>query len=249
MKKLLHWILVHRLGVALALLLFFLLNILASLSDGRLDLTEEKRYTLEEATRQQLQALNEPIEVTVFLKGEFPSGFKKLATSTDQFLSLLQKQNPSRFHYRFVSPLEEVSEGKLWGDSLLSMGALNINLTVQKEAGQSSNILFPVALVEYRGQQSLVTLLPGASRAISQTELNRAEALLEFHPSQNQSIRQKYIHWLSKNPRIRFAYHFLRNQRFLGFERRMCSQLSHPFERPYNHLWQETQLHRGMCQY
>ena len=191
MKKLLHWILVHRLGVALALLLFFLLNILASLSDGRLDLTEEKRYTLEEATRQQLQALNEPIEVTVFLKGEFPSGFKKLATSTDQFLSLLQKQNPSRFHYRFVSPLEEVSEGKLWGDSLLSMGALNINLTVQKEAGQSSNILFPVALVEYRGQQSLVTLLPGASRAISQTELNRAEALLEF---QFTSVIDKLVH-------------------------------------------------------
>ena len=191
MKKLLHWILVHRLGVALALLLFFLLNILASLSDGRLDLTEEKRYTLEEATRQQLQALNEPIEVTVFLKGEFPSGFKKLATSTDQFLSLLQKQNPSRFHYRFVSPLEEVREGKLWGDSLLSMGALNINLTVQKEAGQSSNILFPVALVEYRGQQSLVTLLPGASRAISQTELNRAEALLEF---QFTSVIDKLVH-------------------------------------------------------
>ena len=191
MKKLLHWILVHRLGVALALLLFFLLNILASLSDGRLDLTEEKRYTLEEATRQQLQALNEPIQVTVFLKGEFPSGFKKLATSTDQFLSLLQKQNPSRFHYRFVSPLEEVSEGKLWGDSLLSMGALNINLTVQKEAGQSSNILFPVALVEYRGQQSLVTLLPGASRAISQTELNRAEALLEF---QFTSVIDKLVH-------------------------------------------------------
>ena len=191
MKKLLHWILVHRLGVALALLLFFLLNILASLSDGRLDLTEEKRYTLEEATRQQLQALNEPIEVTVFLKGEFPSGFKKLATSTDQFLSLLQKQNPSRFHYRFVSPLEEVSEGKLWGDSLLSMDALNINLTVQKEAGQSSNILFPVALVEYRGQQSLVTLLPGASRAISQTELNRAEALLEF---QFTSVIDKLVH-------------------------------------------------------
>ncbi|MEY4149894.1 MAG: gliding motility-associated transporter substrate-binding protein GldG [Bacteroidota bacterium] len=191
MKKLLHWILVHRLGVALALLLFFLLNILASLPDGRLDLTEEKRYTLEEATRQQLQALNEPIEVTVFLKGEFPSGFKKLATSTDQFLSLLQKQNPSRFHYRFVSPLEEVSEGKLWGDSLLSMGALNINLTVQKEAGQSSNILFPVALVEYRGQQSLVTLLPGASRAISQTELNRAEALLEF---QFTSVIDKLVH-------------------------------------------------------
>lgn len=180
MKKILHWILVHRMGVALALFLFFVFNFMATLSDWRADLTEEKRYTLDKATSQQIQALNEPIEVIVFLKGDFPSGFKKLATSTEQFLSLLQKQNPTRFHYQFVSPLEEVSEGKLWGDSLLSMGALNINLTVQKKAGQSSNILFPVALVQYKGQQSLVTLLPGASRAISQTELNRAEALLEF---------------------------------------------------------------------
>jgi len=180
MKKVLHWIVSHRMGIALALLLFFLLNGIASFSDWRLDLTEEKRYTIDTATHQQLKDLTDPIEVVVFLKGEFPSGFKKLATSTEQFLSLLQKQNPSRFHYRFVSPLEEVSEGKLWGDSLLSMGALNINLTVQKKAGQSSNILFPVALVQYQGQQSLVTLLPGASRAISQTELNRAEAFLEY---------------------------------------------------------------------
>lgn len=191
MKKVLHWILVHRLGVALALLLFFLLNAIASLSDWRLDLTEEKRYTIDQATLQQLQELKEPLEITVFLKGEFPSGFKKLAASTEQFLSLLKKQNPNRFNYRFVSPLDEVSEGKLWGDSLLSMGALNINLTVQKKAGQSSNILFPVALVQYKGQQSLITLLPGASRAISQTELNRAEALLEF---QFTSVIDKLVH-------------------------------------------------------
>lgn len=191
MKKVLHWIVSHRMGIALALLLFFLLNGIASFSDWRLDLTEEKRYTIDTATHQQLKDLTDPIEVVVFLKGEFPSGFKKLATSTEQFLSLLQKQNPTRFHYRFVSPLEEVSEGKLWGDSLLSMGALNINLTVQKKAGQSSNILFPVALVQYKGQQSLVTLLPGASRAISQTELNRAEALLEF---QFTSVIDKLLH-------------------------------------------------------
>ena len=191
MKKILHWILIHRMGVVLALFLFLLFNLMATLSDWRADLTEEKRYTLDKATSQQIQALNEPIEVFVFLKGDFPSGFKKLATSTEQFLSLLQKQNPTRFHYQFISPLEEVSEGKLWGDSLLSMGALNINLTVQKKAGQSSNILFPVALVQYKGQQSLVTLLPGASRAISQTELNRAEALLEF---QFTSVIDKLVH-------------------------------------------------------
>jgi len=179
---------VHRLGVILALVF---LNSVASLSDWRVDLTEENRYTIDEATRQQLKEITDPIEITVFLKGEFPSGFKKLATSTEQFLSLLQKQNPTFFQYRFISPLEEVSEGKRWRDSLLFLGALNINLTVQKKAGQSSNILFPVALVQYKGQQSLVTLLPGASRAISQTEINRAEALLEF---QFTSVIDKLVH-------------------------------------------------------
>ncbi|MBM3412637.1 MAG: gliding motility-associated ABC transporter substrate-binding protein GldG [Bacteroidetes bacterium] len=188
MKKILHKILANRLGIILALVL---LNSMASLSDWRLDLTEENRYTIDKVTRQQLKEINDPIEVTVFLKGEFPSGFKKLATSTEQFLSLLQKQNPGFFQYRFVSPLEEVGKGKLWRDSLLSLGALNINLTVQKKAGQSSNILFPVALVQYKGQHALVTLLPGASRAISQTEINRAEALLEF---QFTSVIDKLLH-------------------------------------------------------
>ncbi len=180
MKKLYHWMIQQKAGTVLAVGLFFLINLLTYQWPVRLDLTAEKRYSIDSTSRSIIRSLDDELELVVFLKGEYPSGFKKLATSTDEFLSLLQAENPSRFRYRFISPMDEVENGKLWGDSLIKLGALNINLTVQKKAGQSSNIIFPVALLRYKGQQSLVTLLPGASRSISQVELNQAEALMEY---------------------------------------------------------------------
>jgi ABC-2 type transport system permease protein len=60
------------------------------------------------------------------------------------------------------------------------MGAVPINLTVQKKAGESSNIIFPVAIMHYKGKESLVSLYPGASGRISQEEINSAEALMEY---------------------------------------------------------------------
>lgn len=180
MKKLQHWMVIHKTGALVALVLFLILNLVSYQWPLRLDLTAEKRYSLDSTSRELIQSLDQEVELLVFLKGDYPSGFRKLAASTDQFLSLLQAENPSKFRYHFVSPLDETVDGKVWGDSLLKLGALNINLTVQKKAGQSSNIIFPVALVRYKGQQALINLLPGASRAISQVELNQAEALMEY---------------------------------------------------------------------
>jgi gliding-associated putative ABC transporter substrate-binding component GldG len=138
-----------------------------------------------------LDELSSPLEVQVFLTGEFPSGFRKLQSSTQQLLTLFKQLQPTRFNYVFLSPSSSTPAGTAWGDSLLALGALNINLTVQKEAGQSSNIIFPVALVTYQGRSQVVSLFPGASRSISQTELNTAEALLEY---QFVSAIEKLLH-------------------------------------------------------
>lgn len=180
MKKLQHWMVVHQLGALVAIGLFLIVNVISYQVSFRLDLTAEKRYSIDSTSRALVQSLDEEVEILVFLKGDYPSGFRKLAASTGQFLLLLQAENPSQFRYHFVSPLDEISNGKLWGDSLIKLGALNINLTVQKKAGQSSNIIFPVALLRYKGQQLLINLLPGASRSISQVELNQAEAMMEY---------------------------------------------------------------------
>jgi ABC-2 type transport system permease protein len=163
------------------LVILFGINFLASAYHSRIDLTKEKRYTLSNATKDLLNSLEDDVQIDVFLKGDFPAGFRKLANSTGDFLQLLKERNSSKIHYQFISPQDEMPGTTiLYGDSLSKLGAVPINLTVQKQAGESSNIIFPVALLHYKGKQSLVNLYPGASGRISQEEINSAEALMEY---------------------------------------------------------------------
>lgn len=181
MKNLVNKIFASKFWWLLLLVILFTVNYLASTIHARFDLTKEKRYTLSKATKDLLKNLDEEVEIDVFLKGEFPAGFKKLANSTAEFLGLLKDRNSSKIHYRFISPQDEMDgTTRMYGDSLVSLGAVPINLTVQKKASESSNIIFPVALLKYKGKQSLVNLYPGASGRISQDEINSAEALMEF---------------------------------------------------------------------
>ena len=201
MKKEIEKIFASKYWWLLLLVFFAGINFLASSFHLRSDLTKEKRYTLSKATKELLLGLEEEVNIDVFLKGEFPAGFRKLANSTDEFLQLLKDRNSSKIHYRFVSPLEEVPGGSLiYGDSLIALGAVPINLTVQKKAGESSNIIFPVALMHYKDQQLLVNLYPGASGRISQDEINSAEALMEYQFAKS---LDKLTH--SKKPAIGYA--------------------------------------------
>lgn len=165
----------------LLLVLIVAINYLASVMHARFDLTKEGRYTLSPATRELIRKLDDKVEIDVFLKGEFPSGFRKLANSTGEFLGLLKDLNSSKVRYRFISPQDDMPGSRVqYGDSLVSLGAIPINLTVQKKSGESSNIIFPVALMRYRDRQELVNIYPGASGTISQDEINSAEALMEY---------------------------------------------------------------------
>jgi ABC-2 type transport system permease protein len=173
-------ILTSRYGWLALLLILFAINYLASVFHTRVDLTKEKRYTLSRATKDMLRNLDDDVQIDVFLKGEFPAGFRKLANSTAEFLLLLKEENSGHIEYKFLSPQDEVQDGKPYADTLVSMGAVPINLTVQKKEGESSNIIFPVAVIHYKGKQTLVNLYPGASGRISQEETNNAEALMEY---------------------------------------------------------------------
>lgn len=181
MKKLYNKIIASKYWWAILLILVIALNYLGSFIQARIDLTKEKRYTLSRVTKNMVHKLDDVVQVDVFLKGEFPSGFRKLANTTREFLGLLKDLNSGKIRYRFISPTETVpGRTTTYGDSLVQMGATPINLTYQKKETESSNIIFPSAVVSYKGKQSLVNLYPGANSRISQDETNRAEALMEY---------------------------------------------------------------------
>ncbi len=53
------------------------LNFVAQQFFFRLDLTQEKRYTMSPATKQLLSSLKQPVTVTVYLAGDFPPTFRR----------------------------------------------------------------------------------------------------------------------------------------------------------------------------
>lgn len=63
-----------RLIIVAAILL--LVNIIASRLYRRIDLTQEKRYTLSDATRQILKKLDAPVSVTLFFSKDLPPGLE-----------------------------------------------------------------------------------------------------------------------------------------------------------------------------
>jgi len=100
----LHKMFLRRWGWVLIIPFLVAINYAASLLPLRWDLTADKRYTLSAATKNLVQKIEEPVTIDVFLLGEFPSGFRKLASATRDFLQLLKEVNGPNIQYRFISP-------------------------------------------------------------------------------------------------------------------------------------------------
>ena len=171
-----------RLWLPITIIGLVVVNWLASLYHTRVDLTNEKRFTLSSATKKLLKKLDDEVKVDVFMKGDFPSGFKKLANSTGEVLQEFKELAGKKIQYRFISPEENVEGTDVkWADTLSAMGFYPINLTSQVKSGQQQQNIYPVAFVHYKEQVSPVILYQGRTKAITYPEINSAEALMEFN--------------------------------------------------------------------
>jgi len=169
-----------KLWLLLVLPVLFALNWLGSVYHSRIDLTNEKRFTLSAPTKRLLKKLDDVAEVKIFLKGDFPSGFKKLANSTDELLREFKEVAGNKFRYSFVSPDEEMEDTNVkWGDTLSAMGLYPINLKSQLKAGEQQQLVYPVALMRYHDNVIPIRLYNGLPN-IGRSEINSAEALMEF---------------------------------------------------------------------
>ncbi|HMJ46403.1 MAG TPA: gliding motility-associated ABC transporter substrate-binding protein GldG [Ferruginibacter sp.] len=172
----------NRWWLLITLILLILINWIASVIHSRLDLTNEKRFTLSASTKKLLKSVRSPVSVEVFLKGNYPSGFKKLASSAEEILQEFKEIAGKNFQYTFISP-EATLDGTdvKYADTLSALGLYPINLTSQLKEGQQQQFVYPVALVHYNDKTIPVRLYQGKTPLISFQELNSAEALLEYN--------------------------------------------------------------------
>ncbi len=163
------------------IIILLLVNFLSSRFHKRIDLTNEKRFTISSPVKKLLSKLDEDVQVDIFLKGEFPAGFKRLATSTVDVLQEFKEYSGNNIQFRFISPDEQIEgTGRTYADTLIALGVQPINLKVQLKAGEQSQFIFPAALVHYKQKVQPVSLYPGTKMLITPEELNSAEAVMEY---------------------------------------------------------------------
>lgn len=104
----------------------------------RIDLTQEKRYTLTDSTIKTLKAVKKPMMIEVYLDGDFPASFKQLQNETKFMLEEFRKINP-KIDYKFIDPIKE----KISRDTLEAMGMEPSILPNMKDGKISEIVLFP----------------------------------------------------------------------------------------------------------
>ncbi len=189
-----------KLWLLITIVLLVAVNWLASLYHTRIDFTNEKRFTLSSATKKVLKKLDDVVQVDVFLKGDFPSGFKKLANSTGEILQEFKEIAGKKLQYRFISPEENVEGTEVkWSDTLNSMGIAPLIVNAQIKSGEQQLKVFPVALATYKGSIYLINLYEGNNVNLTASEINSSEALLEY-------VFAKAVHQLTAKSKSMIAY-------------------------------------------
>jgi gliding-associated putative ABC transporter substrate-binding component GldG len=154
-------------------------NIIGNFFFFRLDLTQDKRYTLSKTSLSIIEEVKEPLIIDVFLKGDFPGEFKKLQTETQQLLEEFKAYNRD-ITFQFVNPIENETEQEVIMQSFMERGLTPINVSVNEKGKQSQAMVFPWAIVTYKGKSTKVPLLKNLIGASTAEKVNSSVQHLEY---------------------------------------------------------------------
>ena len=128
--------------------------------------------------------MDEPVTITLFLSGDMPAGFKKLANSASEMLQEFKEIGRSNIQYKFERPGEGMSDSlkQAFLDSLnrLGLSPMNVKAQTKQGEGQEERFIYPGALFTYKNRAMAVDFLQGQSSVNGINSLNNAEALLEY---------------------------------------------------------------------
>ncbi|MBL7804302.1 MAG: gliding motility-associated ABC transporter substrate-binding protein GldG [Saprospiraceae bacterium] len=166
-------------GLFCGILLF--VNILASAFFTHFDLTEEKRFTLTQPTRELLRNLDDQVYVEVLLGGDYPAGIRRLQQATREMLDDFRGIN-GYIDYEFTDPTlgtpEQVAEKE---KAFREMGISAVTVAMNKDGQQTFKAAFPFAILHYKNRQTVVRLAENPTPDTDpEVVMNNAVSTLEY---------------------------------------------------------------------
>ena len=137
----------------------------------RWDLTDDRHYSLSEATKTLLKQTDAPIEVTLLLDGDLNAGFTRLKKATEELMDEMSV-------YADLSLTLPSREGTELQDSL---GLRPIVIHEREQNGKiAQTTIYPYALISYKGRGAVVTLLKNTRGLSGEENLNNSIEQLEY---------------------------------------------------------------------
>jgi len=167
---------------AIAFALMILLNQLSDKVFSRWDLTEEKRYSINEATKAQLEELPDVVNIEVYLAGELPAGFKRMQKALLETLEEFTIYANGNLTYQVIDPNAAISQ-KSRAEFMQSMARIGLRPTdvfINEESNRQQKRILSGVVVSYGSRNLGVQLFKGNKAATPEERLNQSIEGIEY---------------------------------------------------------------------
>ena len=145
-----------------------LVNIIASLLYKRIDMTEDKRYSLADGTMEFLGNkgnFDNRVNIKIYLEGNLPAELKHFRNTLEDKLKEFKEYAGDRIEYQFIDPNvgTEGEQQALW-ESIYAKGKgiIPMDVVYTKDGAQSQMLIWPGALIDYGGSTvQNIQFMPG----------------------------------------------------------------------------------------
>lgn len=148
----------------------------------RLDLTDDKRYSLQPQTIDLMGRVEEPVSIELFLAGEMQPGFRKLQRAILDKASDLNRYSKVPVRITITDPYESVPPNArtAFFEELSSHGIRPTDVRETTQQGTITRLLFPGAMVRQGGRETGVHFLKHNPGFSAEVNLNHSVETIEY---------------------------------------------------------------------
>lgn len=161
-------------NIVIVLFVVGLLNLLAYLFVIRVDMTDDKHYSLSEASIELLRKTEASIDITLFLQGDLNAGFERLQRATKETIEEMSVHSDIHFSIEDLQSSYSKEEAE-------RMGMRPIVIHEREQDGKTAQTtIYPYALIQYNGKKAVVALLKNTRGLSGEENLNASIEQIEF---------------------------------------------------------------------
>lgn len=148
----------------------------------RLDLTDDKRYTVSEQSKLILADLDDVVFMRIYLDGEMPVSLKKFRNSIREKMDELSRISKGKLQFDFRNPSEgDESRRAALHRELLSKGLVPVAIEeTDSEGGSIQRMIFPSAIVNWRDREMPLNFFHENTMLSIEENLNLALQNMEY---------------------------------------------------------------------